>query len=69
MASGNAVGVVKLMAGHTMLIARLTLPEHPRASIALTEKLLVPAAVGVPLITPVLPFKDSPDGSAPDETL
>ena len=38
-------------------------------SVALTVKLDVPAAVGVPLILPVLAFIDKPAGSAPADTL
>jgi hypothetical protein len=35
------------------------------ASVTFTVKLLVPAAVGVPEITPVLLFKPNPLGSVP----
>jgi len=37
----------------------------PAAFVALTEKLNVPAAVGVPEITPVVAFKVRPAGSTP----
>ena len=37
----------------------------PLASVALTVKLLVPAVVGVPLISPVLVLSDSPAGRLP----
>lgn len=38
-------------------------------SVALTVKLEVPAAVGVPETAPVDAFKERPDGRVPDETL
>ena len=37
----------------------------PAAFVALTEKLNVPIAVGVPVITPMVPFKLRPAGSTP----
>jgi hypothetical protein len=37
----------------------------PAAFVALTEKLEVPTAVGVPEITPVATFKLNPAGSLP----
>ena len=36
-------------------------------SVTCTVKLDVPAAVGIPLITPVDALMDNPTGSAPDE--
>ena len=38
------------------------------ASVTCTVKLLVPLAVGVPEITPVLGASDSPAGKVPTET-
>ena len=40
----------------------------PTVSVAVTSKLNVPVAVGVPLITPVAPVNVNPVGKAPDVT-
>ena len=41
----------------------------PTVSVAVMSKLYVAAAVGVPLITPVLASKLKPVGKEPEETL
>lgn len=38
----------------------------PAASVTVTLNRLVPVAVGVPLTTPVLPFRVNPAGAAPE---
>ena len=45
-----------------MIILRAFVP-FPAAFVALTEKLNVPAVVGVPVINPVVSFKLRPAGS------
>lgn len=47
-----------------MLSALLLVLEF--ASVTFTVKLLVPVAVGVPEITPVLAASDRPDGNEPE---
>ena len=42
--------------------------SKPLWFLALTMKVAVPAAVGVPLITPVVSFRFRPSGSLPSET-
>jgi len=49
-----------------LLITMLkVLVAFPKSLVALTVKLDVPAAVGVPEITPAAPFKPSPEGRLP----
>ena len=50
-----------------MTILRL-LVVFPAEFVALTVKLNVPAAVGIPVIAPVASFKLRPFGSVPSET-
>ena len=42
---------------------------QPVSSVINTVKLKLPVFVGVPLMTPVVAFSDSPGGSAPDVTV
>jgi hypothetical protein len=49
------------------VIERPAVDDCDALSVALTVKLDVPAAVGVPLIVPVLAFIDKPAGSEPAE--
>src|SRR3990172_2659869 len=51
-----------------MMIASAFVAVAPLASVARTVKFDVPAAVGVPLISPVVPLSVSPAGSAPTVT-
>ena len=52
-----------------MLRVYWVLPLALNASVALTVKVAVPDVVGVPVITPVVLFSDSPAGKAPAEML
>src|SRR5207344_459168 len=61
---GNVAGFTTIDAlAITIEYARV--PNAPRLSLALIEKLNVPAAVGVPVIAPVDVFSDRPVGSVP----
>ena len=65
-ATGNvAAGTVRT---GSIVSERLTVDDCDALSVALTVKLDVPAAVGVPLIVPVLAFIDKPAGSEPADT-
>jgi hypothetical protein len=61
-----ACGIVRI---GSIVIERLAVDDCDALSVALTVKLDVSAAVGVPLIVPVLPFIDKPAGSEPAETV
>ena len=52
-----------LIAGTAVITMLKDFVLFPTALVALTEKVNVPAAVGVPEITPVFSFKLSPAGS------
>jgi hypothetical protein len=56
--------VIDTGAATTMLSASEAVLES--ASVTLTVKLLVPVAVGVPEITPVLAVSDKPAGNEPE---
>jgi hypothetical protein len=51
------------------VIERLAVDDCDAVSETLTVKLDIPAAVGVPLIVPVLAFMDKPAGNEPAETV
>ena len=51
------------------MIERLAVDDCDAVSETLTVKLDIPAAVGVPLIVPVLAFMDKPAGNEPAETV
>lgn len=51
-----------------MVTLSLAVAVCPAASVTVTEKTLVPVAVGVPLITPELVFRLRPGGVAPEVT-
>ena len=51
------------------MIERSAVDDCNALSVALTVKLDVPAAVGVPLIIPLLGFIDKPAGRAPPDTV
>src|SRR3990172_7910786 len=51
-----------------IIIASAFVAVAPLVSVALTVKFEVPAAVGVPLISPVVPLSANPAGSAPTVT-
>ena len=59
----GAPGAIAVMATEKLCV------EVPEALVAVTTPVNVPAAFGVPLSTPVAPFRVSPPGSAPDVTL
>jgi len=61
-----ACGTVRI---GSIVIERLAVDDCDALSVALTVKPDVPAAVGVPLIVPVLAFIDKPAGSEPAETV
>jgi hypothetical protein len=65
---GNvAVGMIRT---GSIVIERLAVVDCDAGlSVALTVKVNVPVAVGVPLIAPVLAFIDKPAGSDPADTL
>ena len=54
-----------VIAGTAVITMLKAFVLFPAALVALTEKVNVPAAVGVPEITPVFSFKLSPVGSVP----
>ena len=69
---GVAVSVVIVgatLAATTILIVSALLTVVPTLSRTCTLKLLVPAVVGVPLITPVAAFRIRPAGKLPLMTL
>ena len=51
------------------MIERSAVDDCDAVSVPLTVKLDVPAAVGVPLIVPVLAFIDKPAGNEPADTV
>ena len=61
--AGRLAGAIVIVGLITIEYARV--PNAPRLSLALIEKLNVPAAVGVPVIAPVDVFSDSPVGKLP----
>jgi len=60
----SEVVVIETTASTTMLSVFEAVLEF--ASVTLTVKLLVPVAVGVPEITPVLAVSDKPAGNEPE---
>ena len=56
------------MAGCETEIDRLFIAVFPSPCAALTVKAKLPAAVGVPLMTPVCAFSARPEGRLPPET-
>ena len=64
MAFVSEVVVIETTASTTMLSVFEAVLEF--ASVTLTVKLLVPVAVGVPEITPVLAVSDKPAGNEPE---
>ena len=64
MAFASEVVVIETTASTTTLSAFEAVLEF--ASVTLTVKLLVPVAVGVPEITPVLAVSDKPAGNDPE---
>ena len=66
-ATGNvAAGIARI---GSIVSERLAVDDCDALSVALTVKVDIPAAVGVPLIVPVLAFIDKPAGSEPADTL
>jgi hypothetical protein len=51
--------------GEEIVICSCNLLLPPTASLTFTQKFLVTAIVGVPVIAPVFEFRTSPDGNAP----
>ena len=71
MAVGSVAGLTVMTAGSTTRASvRLPLngPLPPELSVAVTVKLKVPPAVGVPLMVPPV-ARESPAGSAPPVTV
>ena len=63
----EVVGVmVTATAGETVIV-KVCVPVPPLESVAVTLKLKVPVAVGVPETVPVVELRESPAGSCPDE--
>lgn len=61
---GNATGS-KVSALHATLTTYWREPVQPPVPVAVKRKLAVPADVGVPVISPVVPFNVKPAGNAP----
>lgn len=70
---GNEVVVMLgAPAGFTFMVSEADVAESGPAlleSVTLTVKVDVPAAVGVPVIAPVLPFKFKPAGRLPEASV
>ena len=66
-ASGKLAGVIT--STPQVLTVKLREPVQPAASVAVMVKVALPAVVGVPLITPVVPLSIKPAGSEPFVTL
>ena len=62
------VGAVLIVGPGTMLIENEFVSDPPKLSVTLILKVNGPAAVGLPLIVPVLLLRVSPPGKTPEAT-